>query len=167
MTEKYFAEIEGVEYQIEILSDNRILINGKPSELNFQALRQHLSYSLLLEGKSYEISIYQDNGFWEVLLRGKQFSVHVEDERERRLRMAAGLSSKEEGKIIIQAPMPGLVIDIQVKEGQEVAEGDVLVILESMKMQNELNAPRAGRITRIQAKMNEHVERKQVLLVLE
>ncbi len=81
--------------------------------------------------------------------------------------MAAGQSSKEEGKIVIQAPMPGLVIDIQVKEGQEVDEGDVLVILESMKMQNELTAPRAGRITRIQTKMNEHVERKQVLLVLE
>ena len=167
MTEKYFAEIEGVEYQIEILSDTRIAINGEPYELNFQALRQHLSYSLLLEGKSYEINIYQDNGLWEVLLRGHQFSVKVEDERERRLRMAAGQSSKEEGKIVIQAPMPGLVIDIQVKEGQEVDEGDVLVILESMKMQNELTAPRAGRITRIQTKMNEHVERKQALLVLE
>ena len=165
--EKYFAEIEGVEYQIEILSNNRVVINGEPYELDFQALRQHLSYSLLLEGKSYEINIYQDNGFWEVLLRGTRFSVQVEDERERRLRMATGQSSKEEGKIIIQAPMPGLVIDIPVKEGQEVDEGDVLVILESMKMQNELNAPRAGRITRIQAKMDEHVERKQVLLVLE
>ncbi len=167
MTEKYFAEIEGVEYQIEILSDNRITINGEPYKLNFQALRQHLSYSLLLEGKSYEINIYQDNEFWEVLLRGSQFSVQVEDERERRLRMAAGQASKEEGKIILLAPMPGLVIDVPVKDGQEVDEGDVLVILESMKMQNELTAPRAGRITRIQAKVNEHVERKQALLVLE
>jgi len=101
------------------------------------------------------------------LLRGNQFSVQVEDERERRLRMAAGQASKEEGKILLQAPMPGLVIDIQVKEGQEVDKGDVLVILESMKMQNELTAPRAGRITRIQTKMNEHVERKQILLILE
>jgi len=167
MMEKYFAEIEGVEHQIEILSDNRVVINGKPYELNFQALRQHLSYSLLLEGKSYEINIYQDNEFWEVLLRGSQFSVQVEDERERRLRMAAGQASKEEGKIILLAPMPGLVIDVPVKDGQEVDEGDVLVILESMKMQNELTAPRAGRITRIQAKVNEHVERKQALLVLE
>ena len=167
MTEKYFAEIEGVEYQIEILSDNRITINGEPYKLNFQALRQHLSYSLLLEGKSYEINIYQDNGVWKVLLRGNQFSVQVEDERERHLRMAAGQASIEEGKIPLQAPMPGLVIDIQVKEGQEVDKGDVLVILESMKMQNELTAPRAGRITRIQTKKNEHVERKQVLLVLD
>lgn len=165
--EKYFAEIEGVEYQIEILSDNRVVINGESYELNFQGLRQHLSYSLLLEGKSFEINIYQDNGIWEVLLRGNQFSVQVEDERERRMRMAAGQASKQEGKIILQAPMPGLVIDIPVKEGQEVEKGNVLLILESMKMQNELTAPRAGRITRIQAKVNDHVDRKQALLVLE
>jgi len=165
--EKYFAEIEGVEYQIEILSDKRVVINGEPYEFDFQGLRQHLSYSLLLEGKSFEINIYQDNGVWEVLLRGNQYSVQVEDERERRLRMAAGQASKQEGKIILQAPMPGLVIEIPVKEGQEVDEGDVLVILESMKMQNELTAPQAGRITRIQAKVNAHVDRKQVLLVLE
>jgi biotin carboxyl carrier protein len=167
MIEKYFAEIAGVEYQIEILSDKRVVINGEPYEFNFQGLRQHLSYSLLLEGKSFEINIYQENGVWEVLLRGNQYSVQVEDERERRLRMAAGQASKQEGKIILQAPMPGLVIEIPVKEGQEVDEGDVLVILESMKMQNELTAPQAGRITRIQAKVNAHVDRKQVLLVLE
>lgn len=165
--EKYFAEIEGVEYQIEILSDKRVVINGEPYEFDFQGLRQHLSYSLLLEGKSFEINIYQENGVWEVLLRGNQYSVQVEDERERRLRMATGQVSKQEGKIILQAPMPGLVIEIPVKEGQKVDEGDVLLVLESMKMQNELTAPQAGRITRIQAKVNAHVERKQVLLVLE
>lgn len=167
MMEKYFAKIEGVEYQIEILSDKRVVINGEPYEFDFQGLRQHLSYSLLLEGKSFEINIYQDNGVWEVLLRGNQYSVQVEDERERRLRMATGQASKQEGMIILQAPMPGLVIEIPVKEGQKVDKGDVLLVLESMKMQNELTAPQAGRITRIQAKVNAHVERKQVLLVLE
>jgi biotin carboxyl carrier protein len=167
MTEIYYAEIEGEEYQIEILSEEEVVINGERYEINFKALRQHLSYSLLIEGNSYETNIYQDNGIWEVLLRGKQFSVQVEDERERRLRMAAGGASKQIGKITLQAPMPGLVIDIPVYEGQEIEEGDVLVILESMKMQNELTAPRAGRITRVQVKVNDNVERKQGLLVLE
>lgn len=165
--EIYYAEIEDVEYQIEILSDNQVVINGQPHEFDFQALRQHLSYSLLIGGNSFEINIYQDNGNWEVLLRGRRFSVKVEDERERRLRMAAGQVSKQKGEILLQAPMPGLVIEIPIKVGQEVDQGDVLVILESMKMQNELTAPKAGRITRIQAKVNDIVERKQVLLVLE
>ena len=165
--EIYYAEIEDVEYQIEILSDNQVVINGQPHEFDFQALRQHLSYSLLIGGNSFEINIYQDNGNWEVLLRGRRFSVQVEDERERRLRMAVGQASKQKGEILLQAPMPGLVIEIPIKVGQEVDQGDVLVILESMKMQNELTAPKAGRITRIRAKVNDIVERKQVLLVLE
>lgn len=165
--EIYYAEIEDVEYKIEILSDNQVVINGQPHEFDFQALRQHLSYSLLIGGNSFEINIYQDNGNWEVLLRGRRFSVKVEDERERRLRMAAGQVSKQKGEILLQAPMPGLVIEIPIKVGQEVDQGDVLVILESMKMQNELTAPKAGRITRIRAKVNDIVERKQVLLVLE
>ncbi|MCK4801538.1 MAG: biotin/lipoyl-binding protein, partial [Anaerolineales bacterium] len=129
MMEIYYAEIEDVEYKIEILSDNQVVINGQPHEFDFQALRQHLSYSLLIGGNSFEINIYQDNGNWEVLLRGRRFSVKVEDERERRLRMAAGQVSKQKGEILLQAPMPGLVIEIPIKVGQEVDQGDVLVIL--------------------------------------
>ena len=167
MTEKYFAEIEGEEFLIEILSDSQVLINGKPNQIDFQTLRQHLSYSLLVDSVSYEVNIYQDDGNWEVLLRGKQFSVLVEDERERRLRMAAGKASILSGTYSLQAPMPGLVIEIPVEEGRPVEEGDVLVVLESMKMQNELRAPRAGKVSSIQIELNDNVERKQILLVLE
>ncbi|NQS91849.1 MAG: biotin/lipoyl-binding protein [Chloroflexi bacterium] len=167
MSIKYIAEIEGNEYQIEILSENRVVINDVPHEINFHALRQFLSYSLLVDGKSYETNIYQDNGDWEVLLRGRQFQVQVEDERDRRLRMAAGQTSRPKGKFTLQAPMPGMVIEIPVAVGDEVEEGDVLVILESMKMQNELTAPRAGKVTKVQAKINGNVERKETLLILE
>jgi biotin carboxyl carrier protein len=167
MIEKFFAEIGGDEFQIDILSDNQVLINGKPNQINFQALRQHLSYSLLVNGISYEVNVYQDNGIWEVLLRGKQFSVLVEDERERRLRLAAGTAAIQTGLYSLQAPMPGLVIEIPVEEGMNVEEGDVLVVLESMKMQNELTAPRSGMVSKINISENDNVERKQVLLILE
>jgi biotin carboxyl carrier protein len=60
--------------------------------------------------------------------------------------------------------MPGLVISIQVKENQVIAQGEVLVILESMKMQNELKSPRDGIISRIRVKEGDSVERKQTLL---
>ncbi len=163
----YIARIADQEYEIELLSETRVLINGVPHEVDFKSLRQQLSYSLLADGKSYEVNIYQDNGDWEVLLRGRQFSIEVEDERERRLRLAAGESSTPKGKYLLLAPMPGLVIDILVSEGDQVSKGDVLVILESMKMQNELIAPRDGTITRIHAQTNDNVERKESLLVLE
>jgi len=165
--EIYFAEIEGKEYQIEILSETRVVINGISHEIDYQTLKQHASCSLLFDGRSFEPNTYQENGGWEILLQGRQFNVIVEDERERQLRMAAGLTSIEKGKFNLQAPMPGLVIDIQVEVGDEVKEGQVLLILESMKMQNELTAPRDGKITGIQAKVNDNVERKQLLLILD
>jgi biotin carboxyl carrier protein len=167
VTEKYFAEIEDLEYQIEIISENQVVINGEQYEIDFQSLRQDLSYSLLVSGNSFEINLYQDNEIWEVLLRGKQFSVKVEDERGRRLRMAADQVPAQKSLVTVLAPMPGLVIDIPVQEGDDVEEGDVLIILESMKMQNELTAPRAGNVSKIQTELHANVERKQTLLILE
>ena len=163
----YIARIGEQEYEIEILSETRVLINGIPHQIDFKALRQQLSYSLLTDGKSYEVNIYQDNGDWEVLLRGRQFSVEVEDERERRLRLAAGQASIPKGRYLLKAPMPGMVIDIPVTVSDQVSKGDVLVILESMKMQNELTAPRDGTITRVHAHVNDNVERNEILLILE
>ena len=63
--------------------------------------------------------------------------------------------------------MPGLIVKIPVSEGQEVKKGDVLVILESMKMQNELKSPRDGKVTRIQVKPGDSVEQRQTILSVE
>ncbi len=166
-SEIYFAEVEGKEYQIEILSETRVIINGASHEIDYQTLKKHSSCSLLVDGKSFEPNTFQENGGWEILLKGRRFNVLVEDERERRLRLAAGESSPKEGRFILLSPMPGLVIDIPVEVGDQVEMGDVLLILESMKMQNELTAPRAGKITRVQANVNDNVERKQTLLIME
>jgi biotin carboxyl carrier protein len=163
----YFAEIGGIEYQIEILSETKVIINGTPHEIDYQPLKLGSSCSLLIDGRSFEPNTFQENGDWEILLEGRRFRVKVEDEREKQLRLASGQTALQKGKYILYSPMPGLVIDILVKEGDQVKEGDVLVILESMKMQNELRAPRAGIITRVQAALNDNVERKEALLTLE
>ena len=165
--DKYYATIEGVEYVIEITSETSVTINGTPQTIDFQPLKQGSSCSLLVDGKLYEPNAYQENGGWEIIFGGRRFNVQVEGERERRLRLASGGTSLQQGRFVLASPMPGLVIDILVKEGDQVSEGDVLVILESMKMQNELTAPRDGTVTRIQAKVNDNVERKESLLVLE
>lgn len=166
-SDTYFAEIEGIEYQIEIISDSEVVINGTPHTIDYEPLKAGSSCSLLVDGMSFEPNTFPENGGWEILLGGRRFSVKVEDERDRRLRLASGQTVLEKGRIVLYSPMPGLVIDIPVKEGDQVEEGDVLVILESMKMQNELRAPRAGKISRIQAAINDNVERKEALLTLE
>ena len=64
----------------------------------------------------------------------------------------------------LKAPMPGLAIAVPIEEGQRVEKGQILVILESMKMQNELRAPFAGNIARLKIKSGESVQQKQLLL---
>jgi biotin carboxyl carrier protein len=70
----------------------------------------------------------------------------------------------ESGEFHLKAPMPGLVVAVPVEEGQQVKKGQVLVILESMKMQNELKSPRDGTVARIRVRAGESVEQKQALL---
>ncbi len=166
-SDKYYATINGTEFEIEIISESSLTINGSPRKIDFQPIKRGSSCSLLVDGKLYEPIVYQENGGWEILFHGRQFKVQIEDERERRLRLASGGTSLQEGRYVLASPMPGMVIDIPVNEGDQVSKGDVLVILESMKMQNELTAPRDGTVTRILAQLNDNVERKEHLLVLE
>ncbi len=161
---KYIASIDDQEFEIEIIDESHVTVNGEAHEINFESIGGDLAHSLLVDGKSFEANIYQENGGWEVLMRGVRYSVVVDDERERLLRVAAGASPDQQGPYHLQAPMPGMVVAIPVHEGQEVSEGDVLLILESMKMQNELKSPRAGVVSQILVKENENVEQKQTLL---
>lgn len=163
---RYVTTIDGKEYDIEIVDDGHIRIDGRVIAVNFESVSGQPVYSLIMDGKSFESFVYQGDEDWQVLLRGRQFQVKVEDEREKRLKAAAGGGVAEGGEFHLKAPMPGLVVAIPVSEGQEVKKGQVLVILESMKMQNELKSPRDGVVAHIKAKAGESVEQKQVLLNL-
>jgi len=102
-----------------------------------------------------------------VLLQGQLHIVEVEDERQRKLRETTGGPAAHSGEINLRAPMPGLIVAVPVVEGQSVTKGQDLVILESMKMQNELKAPRDGTIGHVRVRQGDSVEQNQVLLTLD
>jgi biotin carboxyl carrier protein len=160
---KYVTAIDGKEYTIEIVDEKHVSVNKQILEMDFMAVSGQPVYSLIIGGKSYEAYVYPDEKDWQVLLRGRQYRVSVEDEREKRLKMA-GSHVAEGGEFHLRAPMPGLVVTIPVAEGETVKKGQVLVVLESMKMQNELKSPRDGAVHRIRVKAGESVEQKQTLL---
>ena len=165
---KYIATVNDQEYEIEINEDHRVLLNGQPVSVDFDAVSDQPVFTLLVDGKSYEAFI--NDGLGDELLvqlRGRQYSVLVEDERERRLR-AAGLGEGGigTGEFQLKAPMPGLIVGIPVADGQTVHKGDVLIVLESMKMQNELRTPREGIVSRIAVTAGQGVDQGQVLVVL-
>lgn len=161
---KYIATINEREFVVEILDDHQVMVNGETYQVNFENVRDQPVYSLLLDGKSYEAYVYEGDENWEVLLQGTLYPASVIDEREHRLRSALGGGPQQTGEFYLKAPMPGLVVDLPVQDGQEVEEGEVLLILESMKMQNELKSPRAGVVSRIKVKVGDNVERRQTML---
>ncbi len=163
---KYVTTIDEKEYTVEVLDDRHVSINGQVMEVDFESVSGQPVYSMLIDGRSYEAYVTEGEQEWQVLLLGRQYPATVADERERRLKSQAGGAGGQSGEFQLKAPMPGLIVAVPVNEGQSIEKGQVLVILESMKMQNELKAPRAGKVERIKVKAGESVEQKQPLLSL-
>ncbi|MDX9992977.1 MAG: acetyl-CoA carboxylase biotin carboxyl carrier protein subunit [Anaerolineales bacterium] len=161
---KYITNIDGQDFTVEILDEKHIRINDKVLDVDFEAISGQPVYSLIIGGKSYEAYVSPDDEKWEVLLHGRLYQAEVEDEREKRLRSASSGGLVEGGEYQLKSPMPGLVVAILVEEGQQIVKGQVLLILESMKMQNELKAARDGTISRVRVRSGESVEQKQTLL---
>jgi biotin carboxyl carrier protein len=161
---RYITTIDNKEYAVDVIDDKHISINGKILEVDFESVSGQPVYSLIIDGKSHEGYVYPDEENWQVLLRGRLYQAQVEDEREKRLRAAAGGGVAESGEFHLKAPMPGMVVIIPVAEGDVVRKGQVLLILESMKMQNELKSPKDGTVHRIRVRAGETVEQRQALL---
>ena len=161
---KYITTVEDKQFLVEIIDDRHVSVDGKIYEVDFESVSGQPVYSLILDGKSHESYVASGDHDWQVLIRGRLYPVTVEDEREKRLRSAAGGGVAETGEFFLRAPMPGLVVAVPVSEGQAIKKGQVLLILESMKMQNELKSPRDGVISRIRVKAGDTVEQKQTLL---
>jgi biotin carboxyl carrier protein len=161
---KYSTTIGDQEYLVEILDESHVRVNDKLRVVDFSEIFSQPIYSLIIDDLSYEAYVYPIDGVWQVLLQGQSYQALVEDELEKRLRIASGSSLGERAEFQLKAPMPGLVIDVPVSEGQVIKEGDVLLILESMKMQNELKAPRSGTVTRLRVKTGDNVEQYQTML---
>lgn len=119
------------------------------------------TWSILIDGRSYAIAIL---GAGEVSVNGRVFHVDVFDPRELRGRRSAADNS---GPQAVAAPMPGRVVRVLVETGQEVAAGEGLIVVEAMKMQNEMKAPRAGRIAAVKTVAGATVSQGDVLLVIE
>jgi len=118
-------------------------------------------------GRSLSLFARKNRAGWMVELEGRSFEVVVEDERTRRIRELAGHATPARASRDLRAPMPGLIVRVEVTEGQEVEAGDGLVVMEAMKMENELRAEAPGRVVSIVVQEGAAVERDTILLTLE
>jgi biotin carboxyl carrier protein len=163
---KYTTTVGDETFTVEIDRDDEIVVNGKILAIDFVNIGRSNLYSLLIDNESVEALVDERDGKWQVLLQGRLYTVDVADDRARLMAARADNLMPESGEMVVEAPMPGLVVAIPVEEGQEIEKGDAVVILESMKMENELKAPRAGTIERIAVKPGDSVEQRQLLVVI-
>ena len=118
---------------------NKVLQTGNPS--------------IIIDNKSYEIDIHSERESYDVLVNGDYFKIDILDELKKVLRdrVSKGL----QGRQVIAAQMPGIVTQVMVEEGQEVEEGQALLILVAMKMENQIKAPKAGIVQNIYVEANQ------------
>lgn len=162
---RYFATIDGEEYVIDVGKES-ITVNDREYAVDFEDLIERGMVSLLLNNHSIEAIVEAEDEVSEVLIKGELYSVRVQDERTRRLAQARGETAVDSGEAQIKSPMPGIIIATPVAEGETVKKGDQIIILESMKMENELRAPRDGVVQRVAVTPGMSVEKDQLLAVI-
>ena len=135
-------------------------VDGRPLTADVRLLQPGVM-SLLIAGRQYRCILDGD----AILIAGQRFPFELDDPRSLQGRRAANAGA--EGPRSIKAPMPGRVVRVLAAVGEEVTEGQAIVVIEAMKMQNELKSPKAGRVVRIAVGVEETVASGDILAIVE
>lgn len=163
---KYFARVGDNEYEVEV-DQGRILLNGQLLEVDLTDVGIPELFSVLLGGRSYDVLVQSERSNYTITFGGEQYVVQVEDERSRKLNLGRRAPALPHGELPIKAPISGLIVKVLVEPGDTVEDGQPLVILEAMKMENEIRSLRAGVVKSVTVAAGKRVEQNEVLVVLE
>jgi biotin carboxyl carrier protein len=166
---KYEIEINGAKRTVELETNGttafRVQIDGRA--LLADAVETGVNtYSLLLDGRAFEVRVSNDGSGESLLVHcdGVDFRVRVYDPRSWRGRSHSTLEAAGPQRVL--APMPGKVVRVLVAAGDDVEVGRGLVVVEAMKMQNEIRAPKSGRIERVLVVEGQAVRTQEALLII-
>lgn len=121
-----------------------------------------------VDGEEYEVELEKQEGVWNVTIEGKSFSIEIEGGS---VGDSVCIKRKKKGRGkksgTISSTIPGKIVSIAVEEGDKVGEGDVVMILEAMKMQNEIQAPLSGKVTAVNCKPGDSIEANSPLVIIQ
>ena len=138
-----------------------IELDGETFHIDVRGGPESPTRSLIVDGRAYEAATFQDKDSWDVFISGDAFRVKVMDALWAQAEVADGGSTAGE---IICSPMPGSVVTLLVAEGDTVEPGQAVIVVEAMKMQNELSATASGTVTGITVAEGDIVEEDAVLM---
>lgn len=162
---RYVTEIEDKSFVIEV-GEGEVTIDGQVHTVDMRRIEPLSLYSLLIDNLSYETFIEEREGEYSVVLRGKLYTVKVQEERAWQQTVPGLNPPTAEGEILIKAPLPGLVVEVLATAGQALQMGDALLVLESMKMRTDLCAPQAGVAQAVHVAAGDQVDQGQVLITI-
>lgn len=177
---KYYVQIDGKEIGVEVhereggTAVQTVEDEAEPqtAHADFAAVHSNLNtgegrYSLITDGKSYQVHVERTDEGLRMVIGRHRFDMRVLTEREWRLEKVIPHQAQQGGTMVIKAPMPGLVKGVLVAEGDEVQNGQRLIVLEAMKMENDIASPRAGRVTGVHVSQGVTVEGGKPLVTIE
>jgi glutaconyl-CoA/methylmalonyl-CoA decarboxylase subunit gamma len=164
---KYVVLLDGQAIEVEVEGD-RVTIDGHTHSATIGIIPGTPLRQLLIDGRPLTLSVEAiGRGRWAITPKGERWEMEVLDERARHIRSLAGGGDQRRVSGVLKAPMPGLVLRVQVQPGEQVAAGAPLVVLEAMKMENELKAGASGTVKSVRVAAGEAVEKGQVLVEFE
>jgi pyruvate carboxylase subunit B len=160
---KYFVSVDGREVEVEVEGD-RVRVDGRELTAHLGRVPGTPLRHLLLGDRSVTLALEGGRGRWQVAYHGDRREVEVLDERTRHIRSLTGRAGQAKGLGALKAPMPGLVVRVTVEAGQRVGPGTGLVVLEAMKMENELRAHAEAVVQAVRVRPGQAVEKGEVLI---
>jgi pyruvate carboxylase subunit B len=169
---KYHVRIGARTVEVEV-AGGRVSVEGESFEAHLASVAGTPLHHLLLGGESWTIAAQLLSGpgevggsRWALGAVGERIEVEVVDDRMRQIQSLMGRRGGAPGGGVVRAPMPGLVVRVEVSEGERVSAGASLVVVEAMKMENELRASRAGIVAKVHVRPGMAVEKGVPLVTL-
>jgi len=163
---KLQIEIDGKKRRVETTQagERRIwTINGQRLEADATEVSPGI-YSILIDGKSFEVRVERSGAGVRAIAGSREFRIAVADERDWQRKRGSAIEA--EGRQRILAPMPGKIVRVLVKTGDQVRAGQGLLVVEAMKMQNEIRAPKSGTIDRLAVVEGQTVNAGEVVAIV-
>jgi biotin carboxyl carrier protein len=157
------------EREIEVdIDGERVTVDGRLHSASLAAIPGTPLRQLVVDGRPLALAVTElGRGRWRLTVQGERWEAEALDERARHIRSLTNGADRAKGPGTLRAPMPGLVVRVEVEPGQSVTPGVGMVVLEAMKMENELKAAGSGVVRSVLVGPGEAVEKGQVLVEFE
>lgn len=165
---KLVATVGTKTHPVEVMQDNgryRVTVGDRVWDVDARLTAQGI-YSLVIDGVSWVVDVEDQTGACVVDVGGESYTIQVEERTRHIIRTRGGAGGGSGGQTV-KAPLPGKITHVAVRAGEAVTAGQALVVIEAMKMENELKAGRSGRVTKLAVAKGARVEKGAVLLQID